>query len=108
MGGAGWIFIVRRDQTGQNYKMRRLIRRPIAIVLLALILLYSLGYVVCRMNKSIVHYTATAGGRCSFHGVDAGDYKLGTVAPMIEAFYTPLRYAELAYWKLARPTGGNC
>ena len=60
------------------------------------------------MNKSIVHYTATAGGTCSFHGVDAGDRKIFSVAPVLAAVYTPLRYAELACWKLARPLGGKC
>ena len=78
------------------------------LALAALLILYFAGYVVCRMNKSIVHYTATAGGRCSFHEVAAGDYKLASPAPALEAFYTPLRYAELACWKIAKPLGGNC
>ena len=88
--------------------MKRRSRRRLIIVMLSLLLLYSAGYVYCRLDKSIVHYTATAGGECSYHGVDSGDFKIFSVAPALAAFYTPLRYAELAGWKIARPLGGKC
>ena len=72
-------------------------RRRILPALAVLLILYSAGYAICRMNKTIAHYTAAAGGRCSFHGVAAGDYKIASAAPALEA--TPIRYAELAYWE---------
>ena len=82
--------------------------RRILIAATALLILYLAGYVVCRVDKTIVHYTATAGGQCSYHGVGAGDYKIFSTATAFEAFYTPLRYAELACWKIAKPLGGDC
>ena len=88
--------------------MKRLLKRRIVIVMLSLILVYSAGYVVCHTNKTIVHHTASAGGACSFHGVDVGDYKIFSFAPAMAAFYTPLRYMEPGCWKLAKPLGGSC
>jgi hypothetical protein len=73
-----------------------------------MVILYVAGYVVCRIDKTIVHYTATAGGQCSYHGVAAGDYKIFSVAPAFEMFYSPLRYAEIACWRIAKPLGGKC
>jgi hypothetical protein len=88
--------------------MKRLLKRRLLIGALALFLLYAAGYVVCRANKSIVHYTAKAGGTCSFHGVDAGDYKIFSIAPALAAFYTPLRYAEILCWRIVKPLGASC
>ena len=70
-------------------------RKRIAVVVTAVVVVYGAGYIVCRLNKSIVHYTATAGGKCSFHGIAAGDCKIVSVGPALEFVYTPLRYAEI-------------
>jgi hypothetical protein len=83
-------------------------RSRMLLALAALLILCFAGYLVCRMDKPIVHYTATAGSQCSFHRVAAGDYKIASTAPALAALYTPLRYAELACWKIAKPLGGNC
>ncbi|MDX6696129.1 MAG: hypothetical protein QOF02_3732 [Blastocatellia bacterium] len=73
-----------------------------------MLLLYCVGYAVCRVNRRIVHYTASVDGKCSFHDVDAGDAKMDGTLAAIAAFYTPLRYVELAFWKIAKPAGSTC
>jgi hypothetical protein len=89
------------------FRSRRL-RKWLTLSIGALALLYGLGYIWCRLNKSIVHYTASVDGKCTFHGVDSGDVKLASPAPAFAAFYTPLRYVELGYWKVRKPAGSAC
>lgn len=83
-------------------------RRRIILILLAVIILYSAGYIICRLNKSIVHSASAVGGKCTGHDVTAGDYKMNNLPPVLAALYTPLRYAELAVWKLVKPDGSAC
>jgi len=56
----------------------------------------------------IVHYTASVDGKCTFHDVTVADYKLGSPAPAVAFFFTPLRYLELVFWKIAKPEGAQC
>ena len=77
-------------------------------MLTAGLLLYGFGYVVCRLNKSIVHYTASVDGKCTWHEVDAGDAKLGSPVGSIAAVYTPLRFIERTVWRIAKPLGSAC
>ena len=68
--------------------MKRLSKRQIVIVILSLTLVYSAGYVAGRVDRTIVHYTATA-------AVSAVT-TVSTPGLHLAAFYTPLRSAELA------------
>jgi hypothetical protein len=43
----------------------------------------------------------------SAHDVVEGDARLASPNPLIAAFYTPLRYIELAYWRRAKPIGSS-
>jgi hypothetical protein len=84
------------------------LKRTALLVLASLFLLYCLGYVVSRRNKTIVHYTASVAGKCTYHEVASGDYKLALTAPAVAFIYTPLRYVEAAIWKLAKPQDSPC
>lgn len=88
--------------------LRRILKRKLILILACLLLIYSLGYGVCRYQRWIVHYTASADGKCTYHGVAEGDYKLGSMNQAATVLYTPLRYVELAYWKLREPVGSAC
>jgi hypothetical protein len=89
------------------FKSRRL-RRWLILSLSSLALLYCLGYGWCRLNKFIVHYTASVDGKCTFHDVDSGDVKMASPAPIFAALYTPLRYLEIGFWKMRKPAGSSC
>ena len=84
------------------------LRRRLALVLLLILAAYSAGYVICRLNKSIVHSAASVGGKCTAHEVIAGDFKISNVSSLMASFYTPLRYVELAVWKVLKPQGSRC
>lgn len=71
--------LVRLGHLSLNYKKNPTMkkfrtRRRVISILLALLLIYSAGYVVCRLNKSIVHSAAAIGGKCTGHEVTAGDF----------------------------------
>lgn len=84
------------------------LRRRRIIILLLFLIVYSTGYVICRLNKSIVHSAATADGKCTAHQVTAGDFKMTNLPSLMTTFYTPLRYVELGVWKLVKPAGSSC
>lgn len=84
------------------------LRRRLILMALALLVVYSAGYAVCRLNKSIVHSAASVGGKCTSHEVHDGDFKMTNVAVIMATFYTPLRYVELGVWKIVKPTGSAC
>ena len=84
------------------------LRRRLVLVLLVILVAYSAGYVVCRLNKSIVHSAASVAGKCTAHEVIAGANKISNVSSLMAAFYTPLRYVELGVWKLFKPQGSRC
>jgi hypothetical protein len=88
--------------------LSRRIKRFLILGIAVLALFYATGYVVCRLDKSIVHYTASVDGKCTFHGVDSADVKIASPAPALAAFYTPLRYLEIAFWKIRKPAGSSC
>ena len=78
------------------------------MAMLVLVVVYSLGYVFCRMNKWIVHSTSNVGGQCTGHHVAGGDFKLNRMPSMAEGLFTPLRYLELGVWKIIKPAGSAC
>ena len=84
------------------------LRRRLVLILLALLVVYSSGYVICRLNKSIVHSSSNVGGKCTGHQVVAGDAKVIYTPEMLAALYTPLRFAELIVWKIIKPEGSAC
>ena len=88
--------------------LRRIRKRKLILILALLLLIYCLGYGFCRYQRWIVHYTASVDGKCTYHGVAAGDYKLGDMNQAVAIVYAPLRYVELAYWKLVKPVGSAC
>ena len=73
------------------------LRRRVLLILALLLIVYAAGYVICRLNKSIVHSAATVDGKCTAHEVTAGDFKMNNVPSMMAAVYTPLRYCELGF-----------
>jgi hypothetical protein len=83
-------------------------KRMALVTLASLLLLYCVGYALCRQQRVIVHYTASVDGKCTFHDVAVSDYKLASPAPAIAFLYTPLRYVETAVWKLVKPHGSPC
>ena len=83
-------------------------KRRLVLILLPVLILYSAGYVICRLNKSIVHSAAAVGGKCTGHEVTAGDFKMNNMPTFWAAVYTPLRYSELLVWKITKPDGSNC
>jgi len=87
---------------------RRKLKRKLILVLASLLLIYFVGYGFCRYQKMIVHSAASAAGKCTFHDVSAGDYKMGSLNPAAALVYTPLRYLEMVYWKLKKPIGSAC
>jgi len=89
-------------------KSRRKPKRWLLLGLGTLLVVYCLGYGYYRKKKWIVHYTASADGKCTFHNVDSADVKMGGAADTVAAFYTPLRYVELAFWKITKPEGSRC
>jgi hypothetical protein len=72
------------------------------------LIVYSAGYVVCRLNKSIVHSAAQVDGKCTAHEVVAGDFKMTNLPSLMAGLYTPLRYVELGAWKIVKPPGSSC
>lgn len=84
------------------------LRRRLILVLILFLIVYSVGYVICRLNKSIVHSIAKVDGKCTAHEVHEGDYKMTTLPPLMAAIYTPLRYVELGVWKILKPVGSAC
>jgi hypothetical protein len=88
--------------------IRHRLKRKILLISGVLLLIYVLGYGVCRYERWIVHYTASADGKCAYHDVSAGDYKLSFFNPAAALLFTPLRYAEVVYWKLRRPINSAC
>lgn len=84
------------------------LRRRLILILVMLAVVYSAGYVICRLNKSIVHSAASVGGKCTAHEVHEGDFKMASTPQLMTAFYTPLRYFELGVWKIVKPTGSSC
>jgi hypothetical protein len=47
------------------------LRRRLILIVALVLLLYSAGYVGCRLNKSIVHSAASVDGKCTAHEVHA-------------------------------------
>jgi hypothetical protein len=86
----------------------RNLKRKLLLAVIVLLLLYSAGYVFCRMNKWIVHSAANVGGKCTGHEVAPGDFKLNNMPAIAAGFYTPLRYVELGVWKVIKPAGSAC
>ena len=84
------------------------LRRRLILVLALLLVVYSAGYVICRLNKSIVHSAAAVAGKCTGHQVQAGDFKMTNRASLMAGFYTPLRLVELGVWKIVKPPGSSC
>jgi hypothetical protein len=89
-------------------KAKRKFKRKLMVAMLALVLVYSLGYVFCRTNKWIVHSTSNVGGKCSGHQVNSGDFKLNLMPSTAAGLYTPLRYLELGVWMIIKPEGSAC
>ena len=87
---------------------RRNLKRKLILIVAVLLLVYSLGYVFCRTNKWIVHSAASVDGKCTSHDVVGGDFKLNRMPSMAAGFYTPLRYLEMAVWKIIKPEGSRC
>ena len=87
--------------------LRKLKRWPL-LIFVSLLALYCLGYGYYRHKKWIVHYTASVDGKCTSHDINAADVKMGGGANLVAAFYTPLRYVELAFWKVTKPMGSRC
>jgi len=67
---------------------RSKLRKRILLVLLIIVVLYSAGYVVSRLNKTIVHSTSAVDGKCTSHDVIAADQKIVNTNEMTAAFYT--------------------
>jgi len=84
------------------------LRRRLILIVALVLLLYSAGYVGCRLNKSMVHSAASVDGKCTAHEVHAGDFKMTNMPSLVATFYTPLRYVELGVWKIIKPTGSSC
>ena len=84
------------------------LRRRVLLVLALLLIVYAAGYVICRLNKSIVHSEAMVDGKCTAHQVISGDFKINNLPSMMAAFYTPLRYFELGFWRVVKPPGSRC
>ena len=84
------------------------LRRRLILIVVLFLIVYSAGYVICRLNKSIVHSAANVGGKCTAHEVQAGDFKMTNLPAAMAAFYTPLRYVELGVWKIVKPAGSSC
>ena len=83
-----------------------------ASILASVLVVYCLGYGVSRQSHLIVHtasYTNDTKGNpiYSAHYVVEGDAKFATPNPVIAAFYTPLRYVELTYWRSTKPIGSS-
>ena len=84
------------------------LRRRLILIVALVLLLYSAGYVGCRLNKSIVHSAASVDGKCTAHEVHAGDFKMTNMPSLVASFYTPLMYVELGVWKIIKPTVSSC
>ena len=84
------------------------LRRRLILIVAVLLVLYSAGYVICRLNKSIVHSASNVGGKCTAHQVHAGDFKMTNMPSLAAGFFTPLRFVELGVWKIVKPTGSSC
>jgi hypothetical protein len=84
------------------------LRRRVILILGLLLIVYSAGYVVCRLNKSIVHSAASLGGKCTGHEVHSGDFKVTNLPSLMAGFYTPLRHIEIGVWKVIKPKGSRC
>jgi hypothetical protein len=84
------------------------LRRRLILILVLFLIVYSAGYVVCRLNKSIVHSAASVDGKCTAHEVHSGDFKMTNMPSLVASFYTPLRYLELGVWKIVKPAGSSC
>jgi hypothetical protein len=84
------------------------LRRRLILILVLLLVVYSAGYVICRLNKSIVHSAATVEGKCTAHEVHEGDFKMTNMPSLMATFYTPLRLVELGVWKIVKPPGSSC
>jgi hypothetical protein len=83
-------------------------RRRLIFILMLFLIVYLAGYVVCRLNKSIVHSAASVDGKCTAHEVHDGDFKMTNLPALTAAIYTPLRYFELGVWKIIKPVGSAC
>jgi hypothetical protein len=84
------------------------LKRRLILILFLFLIVYSVGYVICRLSKSIVHSAATVDGKCTAHQVTAGDFKMTTLPSLMATIYTPLRYVELGVWKVVKPAGSAC
>lgn len=84
------------------------LRRRLILLSALLLILYCAGYVICRLNKSIVHSGASVVGKCTAHEVTSGDYKIMNTSDILAAIYTPMRYVELGVWKIVKPEGSAC
>lgn len=84
------------------------LRRRLILIVVLFLIVYSAGYVICRLNKSIVHSAASVDGKCTAHEVHAGDSKMTNMPSLMAGFYTPLRYVELGVWKVTKPQGSRC
>ena len=84
------------------------LRRRLILIVSVSLLLYSAGYVACRLNQSIVRSAASVADKCTAHEVHAGDFKMTNMPSLVATFFTPLRYVELGVWKIVKPTGSSC
>lgn len=82
--------------------------------MLAALVFVSVGYPACyglaRAKHQIVHtraQTSDAHGHqvVSKHGVVAGDGKWSPLPGLVAIVFTPLRWAELAFWYVIEPEG---
>jgi len=86
-------------------------RRCGTIILVAALLLYAGSYVAVRRAHWVIHYCGyyTDGDRrvVAGHRVAAGDPgPMGNPAfALAHHAFTPLRWAETAYWHIRRPPG---
>ena len=78
------------------------------LVISGLLIVYCVGYAVCRRSHNILHTSACAADKYSFHDVVEGDTKFASPNYQIALFYTPLRYLEKHYWHSAKPIGSVC
>jgi hypothetical protein len=72
-----------------------------------LLVLYTLGYGFFRSSHQIIHRIAGVDGTYTLHAIEGGDAALlgAVINAEIAAFYTPLRWLELAYWNVMHPVG---
>lgn len=80
------------------------------LAIAAVVMIYLGGYCYVRSQGWLVHRSGFAHGNTDNHSVGVGDLGRGgslqsQAAAISHVVFTPLRWAETAYWYLRHPAG---